>query len=129
MHQKKALKPINSQQGFSLIELVVVIVVLGVFSATALPKFVDLSSDARISSLKYFAGVLKKAVYLVYAKQQIENDVSGDDGEGINLYGTFIQTSYGFIDGGSANDFLSVLEGDVAIATNLSEPCKIQVSA
>ena len=52
----------NKQQGFTLIELVMVIVILGILAATALPKFANLSSDAREASVQGMAGALRGAV-------------------------------------------------------------------
>ena len=52
-------------QGFTLIELIVVIVILGVLSAVALPKFSDLGTDARISSLKALAGSVRTGMSMV----------------------------------------------------------------
>lgn len=55
------------QRGFTLIELVMVIVILGVLAAVAIPKFVDLKSDARTAALAGVAGGLNSAAAINYA--------------------------------------------------------------
>ena len=50
-----------------MIELIVVIVILGILAATALPKFIDLSSDAKQSAIKGLAGSANSAMAINYA--------------------------------------------------------------
>ena len=61
----------KAQKGFTLIELVMVIVILGILAATAVPKFVDLSSDARVSAVEGFAGALGSASSINYAARRL----------------------------------------------------------
>jgi MSHA pilin protein MshA len=57
----------KKQSGFTLIELVIVIVILGILAATALPRFADLTQDARIAALNGVAGSVRSAAAIGHA--------------------------------------------------------------
>ncbi len=66
-----------SKKGFTLIELVIVIVILGILAAVAIPRFVGLTKEAKISAVKGFAGSLRAAADIVHAKWLAMDNNSG----------------------------------------------------
>ncbi len=58
----------QKQQGFTLIELVVVIIILGILAVVAAPKFINLQSDARASTLQGLKGAIEGANSMVFSK-------------------------------------------------------------
>ncbi|MGB0892864.1 MAG: type II secretion system protein [Parashewanella sp.] len=91
------------QRGFTLIELVVVIIILGILAVVAAPKFLNFQGDARVSALQGLKGALQSANSMVYAKAAI----AGQEGLAFNATptapavdigtGTNAVTSFGYL--------------------------------
>lgn len=60
----------RNKKGFTLIELVMIIVILGILAAVAVPQFFDLSSDAKAAAEKGVVGAVRSGIMTYYAKNQ-----------------------------------------------------------
>jgi len=58
--------------GFSLIELTIVIIILGIFAAVAAPMFINTASDARVANVNTLKGALLSSTTLVYSRASIQ---------------------------------------------------------
>ena len=97
----------RQEAGFTLIELVVVIIILGILAAVALPKFMGLSSDARVSVVSGLSGSVTEAADMVHALAEVQGQV-GSSGT-VTLPGTAtVKTAYGYPDGSATGILVSL---------------------
>ena len=98
------------RKGFTLIELVIVIIIVGILAVIAIPKFVNLQKDARIADLKGIEASLKSANSLVYSKASLKGLAGLEYGNYHNDYdnwliidGKKISLHYGYVLGTAWN--------------------------
>ena len=87
----------RNQEGFTLIELVIVIVILGILSAFALPRFADLGGDARGATLQGAQGSVKSAAAIAHSKWLAEGgeptEISLENAPNVSMSGEGYPTS------------------------------------
>lgn len=69
----------HKNNGFTLIELIIVIVVLGILAVTAAPKFLNIQKDAEIGALQGLKSALLSSGNIVYAKALVEGAQDSPD--------------------------------------------------
>jgi MSHA pilin protein MshA len=124
----------ETQKGFTLIELVMVIVILGILAAFALPRFANLGGEARAASIQGVYGAVRSANAIVRSACLASSacDESAATGQSVTLEGSSIALAYGYpttasillaaqIDSG---DFDTSTAGTVA-ANNAPGTCEV----
>ena len=124
----------RKEQGFTLIELVMVIVILGILAAFALPRFADLGGDARAASIQGVYGAVRSANSIVRSACLADSDCdqTASTGESVTLEGQPVALAYGYPTQASiliaaqidANDFDTTTAGTIA-ANNAPGTCEV----
>ncbi len=103
---------VKKQGGFTIIELILVIVVLGILAAYAVPKYMGLDRSARVSLVKALEGSLRSGVDMVHGRALIENKLN-TTGDTVKLDdGTEIALAKGYPTADKVWDIIESVDGN-----------------
>ncbi|MGR5158874.1 type II secretion system protein [Vibrio owensii] len=110
------------QGGFTLIELVVVIVILGILAVTAAPRFLNLQSDARESALQGLKGAIDGASGIVFGKAAIDGIETKAPDTTVKVEDVLVGYGYPAAKTGGLDNAVNGLSADWALVNEGSDP-------